>query len=77
MNASTYGVLVMRTRGFGFIGGLLLGAILGGVAIAVLSGALPDIMSRFMENMMRKMDEGDWEPPSFCREMMERCADSE
>ena len=54
----------------------VLGALVGSVLILVATRAIPKIMSRMMENMMARMESGEFEPPEMCREMMAKyCAD--
>jgi hypothetical protein len=51
-----------RSHASGYVFAVLLGAIGGGVAVALATNAVPRMMSQFMRRMMDQMAEGGFDP---------------
>jgi uncharacterized protein (DUF697 family) len=51
----------------------ILGAIAGGVIVALASKTIPKIMAGMMENMMTRMEKSGHNPAEMCQQMMARC----
>ena len=56
-----------------YILAVILGAIAGGVIVALATKAIPKIMADIMENMMTRMEKSGHNPAEMCQQMMARC----
>lgn len=54
-----------RSRTRGYVLAAVLGAIGGGVVVALATDAIPRMMSRFMQTMMARMEEGGFDPSAI------------
>lgn len=72
---------VQTTQNKTYLLAALLGAIFGGIVTLWVTKALPkmmsSVMSKSMDDMMKKMDEGSFDPESMCAQMMRGAAEAE